>query len=46
VHTYELILPTIAIAISAGVTITAKMIADSAMDQTSSIAETTSLERR
>jgi hypothetical protein len=46
VHFYELILTIIAIAISVGVMIAAKMVADSAVDQTSSIAEAPRLERR
>jgi hypothetical protein len=46
VHFYELILTIIAIAISVGVLIAAKMVADSAVDQTSSIAEAPRIERR
>jgi hypothetical protein len=46
VHFYELILTIIAIAVSAGVIIMAKQVADSAVDQTSSIADSPRLESK
>jgi hypothetical protein len=46
VHFYELVLTIIAIAISVGVMTTAKMVSDSAVDQTSSTAEMPRIESR